>query len=322
MQRPEEPSPPAQAPSDLARLAEASIVHDLGEAPSNSDAQLRGAITRMLIAAGTPTDQMERMRGLQRDSGLLQRPWNWLVGVAERALEGDALETAARAFLFANLWTAAHVPRMDTEDFVEIGLGPVGESEFQLLAISAIVACERLPADHVVQGDATGTIYPPMLARWAEGRLPADVLATLQSKPGAKTVSAKPGPALSERAVQHGSAEHGLKLGGLYISVGDNTCQCLRFLEDGVVVGAGVQQRQSLYQLAKNVSRWLYPDCDNAGTGVVRWDGGKLNFSLVSNAGVVDYEGEVHSDALALNSHSRINGDQARSVRYSYFTAD
>lgn len=97
-----------------------------------------------------------------------------------------------------------------------------------------------------------------------------------------------------------------------------NYTEILRFFEDGTVVGVSVTGQ--IEDIAHNVAKWLIPTEDiihAKGHYVIK--GRVIEFSLISDSGRVDYEGEIRGEnELLLNLYSHINQHRSTSTYHFY----
>lgn len=90
----------------------------------------------------------------------------------------------------------------------------------------------------------------------------------------------------------------------------------LRFYEDGTAVGVTVTGK--IENIAQKVAKWLVPN-ENESEGKYVIIGRKIEFSLTSEYGTVDYKGEIRSEnELDLKVHSHINGYKSNYTYYFY----
>lgn len=93
----------------------------------------------------------------------------------------------------------------------------------------------------------------------------------------------------------------------------------LHFNENGTVVGASVSGKR-IDKIAHKVAEWLIPNengIHSEGHYIIK--GRSIKFSLTSETGTIDYEGEIRGEnELFLNVHSHINGYKSSSTYYFY----
>ena len=92
---------------------------------------------------------------------------------------------------------------------------------------------------------------------------------------------------------------------GLYCCIRDRANDCLRFFEDGTVISACVGGTDGKATFPK--AFWFNPSNPNVSRGQYRVEENLIVFITESEAGRVEYAGEIGEDRLTLNSHSCIN---------------
>lgn len=107
----------------------------------------------------------------------------------------------------------------------------------------------------------------------------------------------------------------------IYDSDGDGLLEnkVLRFYGDGSLISSTVAQTANGGYFPK--PNWFNKESGHF-TGydsTYRLSGNKIVITTVSEAGTVDYNGEVFDTYMILNSHSNINGHEENGVVYNFF---
>jgi hypothetical protein len=101
---------------------------------------------------------------------------------------------------------------------------------------------------------------------------------------------------------------------GLYqtASGGSKGYAYLRFYSDGSVLSV------TSTGTPEQVAKWLKKGKDWVSTGKADIQGANIKFSSSSKEGIVDYEGTIQADALALRSYSHINEYRRGASQYRF----
>jgi hypothetical protein len=88
----------------------------------------------------------------------------------------------------------------------------------------------------------------------------------------------------------------------------------LRFYENGTVIEV------SSTGTPEQIKSWFNSDNKNVSIGNYEINGGKINLSVKSTVGSVDYWGDITINELVLSSHSNINGNERQNLKYEFYT--
>lgn len=86
----------------------------------------------------------------------------------------------------------------------------------------------------------------------------------------------------------------------------------LRFYKDGTVIGV------STIGDPLKIFKWFNREAKSVSRGIYEFKNGRLTFSLTSDEGIIDYEGEIKDEKLILDSYSHINERRFKKRKYSF----
>jgi hypothetical protein len=105
-----------------------------------------------------------------------------------------------------------------------------------------------------------------------------------------------------------------LQYNGVYfMPYGGIAASYLRFYENGTVIDV------TSTGTPEQIKSWFNSNNEDISIGNYEISGGKINFSVKSTVGSVDYKGDITKNGLLLSSHSNINGNEAQNLRYLFY---
>lgn len=187
------PSSPAWIPKVDLETARPAVI-GLACAAAAPHAQVTAAIAEFVRLSERPTD-VARLTTLARtEPDVAQRPWRWLRSVMQAALAAGEPRLACAALYWALNWTFVLGPRLDPEEFIELGIDPIPQDLKAEIAEIGLAATQAMPPEAIIVGDFDGDEDDVVRARAVAELGPMLTTTTAPVKDGSVGTGGREGP--------------------------------------------------------------------------------------------------------------------------------